>query len=341
MKKTLVALAVLAASGAAMAQSTVTLYGLADVWVGRTSSTDLLGVKTSTTQMGNGGLNTSRWGLTGSEDLGGGLSAVFKFEAKIEPTTGRVGNAITAIDPVTLEEFDTGRGDGAFSRQSYVGLAGGFGTLTFSQTWTAMDDVIGVGASAFDSAFSAYNNVLSVNALYAANPGRTIKYASPDFGGFTGGFTYSMDNNDAVKEDITDFSLSYGAGPVAANFAYQVQGDVVGSDDLKLTVLNGTYDLGVAKLNAGFGQSKLATVKFTDVQFGVDVPLSSALTISGGYAQSKGNAAAGNVKTTGFGLAATYSLSKRTTAYTGYQQAKLKSTSVKSDLFAVGLRHTF
>jgi predicted porin len=245
---------------------------------------------------------------------------VFKFEAKIDPTNGA----------------STG-----FARQSYVGLEGGFGSLTFGQVWTPMDDVIGVGASAFDSAFSAYNSVLSVNALYASNPGRSIKYTSPDFGGLSGAFSYSLDNNDAVKQDITDFSLSYSAGPVAANFAYQVQGDVAGSEDLKLTVLNGTYDLGVAKLNAGFGQSKLATVKFTDVQVGVDVPLSSALTLSGGFAQSKGNAAAGDAKTTGFGLAATYSLSKRTTAYTGYRQAKLKGTSVKEDLFAVGLRHTF
>jgi predicted porin len=321
MKKTLIALAVIGASGAAMAQSSVTLYGLADVWVGRTSATDATGLKTTNTLMGNGGLNTSRWGLTGSEDLGGGLSAVFKFEAKILPTTGT----------------STG-----FERQSYVGLAGGFGTVTLGQSWTAMDDVIGSGASAFDSSFSAYNKVLSVNTLYATNPGSTIKYASPTFGGFSGGLSYSLDNDNAVKKDITDFSLSYGAGPVGVNFAYQVQGDyLVGADDLKLTVLNGSYDFGVAKLIAGFGQSDLAGLKFTDVQVGVDVPLSSALTISGGYAQSKGNQAAGDLKTTGFGIAATYSLSKRTTAYTGYRQAKLKNTSIKDDLFAVGLRHTF
>jgi predicted porin len=320
MKKTLIALAALAASGAAMAQSSVTLYGLADVWVGRTSDTDSTGLKTNNTLMGNGGLNSSRWGITGSEDLGGGLSAVFRYEAKVELTTGT----------------STG-----FARQSFVGLAGGFGTVTLGQTWTAMDDVIGAGSSAFDSAFSAYNNVLSTTALYASNPGSTIKYTSPSFGGLSGSASYSLDNNNAVKEDITDFSLSYSAGPIAANFAYQVQGDVAGSDDLKLTVLNGSYDLGMAKLIAGFGQSKIATLKFTDLQLGVDVPLSSALTISGGYAQSKGNAAAGDLKTTGFGIAATYSLSKRTTAYTGYQQAKVKNSPEKSDLFAVGLRHTF
>lgn len=320
MKKSLIALAVMAASGASMAQSSVTLYGLADLWVGRSSETDAAGVKTSTTGMGAGGLNSSRWGLKGSEDLGGGLAAVFKFEAKVDPTNGAsVG----------------------FARQSYVGFEGGFGSLTLGQVWTTMDDVIGVGASAFDSAFSAYNNVLEVNRLYASNPGRSVKYTSPSFGGFSAGVSYSGDGDPAVKADIYDFNLSYATGPVAANFAYQNQNNVAGVEDLKLTVLNGTYDLGVVKLNAGFGQSKLAAEKSTDVQFGVDVPLSSALTISGGFAQSKDNAAAGDEKRTGFGLAATYNLSKRTTAYTGYRQAKVKNTSIKDDLFAVGLRHTF
>lgn len=320
MKKTLIALAVLGASGAAMAQSTVTLYGLADVWVGRTSATNAAGLKTNSTQMGNGGLSTSRWGVTGSEDLGGGLSAVFKFEAKIEPTTGT----------------STG-----FGRQSYVGVAGGFGTVTLGQTWTAMDDVIAASTSAFDSAFSATNGVSQVVANYASNPGSTIKYTSPSFGAFSGGASYSMDNNDAVKKDIYDLSLSYAAGPVAANFAYQNQGDVLGSNDRELTILNGSYDLGMAKLLASYGQDKLAAAKTNEWQIGADVPLSSALILSGGYAESKGNAALGNIKRTGFGIAAAYSLSKRTTAYTGYQQAKVKNSSVKSDLFAVGLRHTF
>jgi len=71
MKKSLIALAVLAASGAAMAQSSVTLYGRADVGVG---SEKVDG--DSTTKMINGGLTTSRWGIRGTEDLGGGPNQV-------------------------------------------------------------------------------------------------------------------------------------------------------------------------------------------------------------------------------------------------------------------------
>lgn len=336
MKKSLIALAVLAASGAAMAQSSVTIYGLADVWVGSQKGTKtefdaatgtLKGLSVgekSVTKMGSGGLNTSRIGFKGTEDLGGGLKAVFKLEQGIDMTDGAAGG---------------------FDRQSYVGLAGGFGEVTFGNTWTAMDDIIGASNSGFDSALSASKNVLAVDARYASNPGSTIKYVSPSFGGFSGGFSYSMDGDSTVKQDVTDFSVSYANGPIAANFAYQTQGDFAGGpDDLKLTALNGSYDLGVAKLLASYGQAKVGAAKSTDYQFGVDVPVTSAMTLSAGYAQSKDNAALGDGKRTGYGIAAGYSLSKRTTAYAGFRTSKMKVSGVKVDedrLIAVGLRHTF
>ena len=68
MKKNLIAVAVLAASGAASAQSSVTLYGIADVWFGSAKSGDL-----RQTRIDSGGVDESRFGLKGSEDLGAGL----------------------------------------------------------------------------------------------------------------------------------------------------------------------------------------------------------------------------------------------------------------------------
>lgn len=331
MKKSLIALAVLgAAAGAAQAQSAVTLYGIVDLWVGRASTTDAVtDVKSSATLMESGGVSGSRWGLTGSEDLGGGLKAVFRLE-----------NGFKA---------DTGTGNGGFGRQAYLGLAGGFGTVTFGNTWTAMDDILGASNSGFDSALSASNLVLAVPALYASNPGNTVKYVSPSFGGFSAGFSHSLKEDSAVTghEGITDFSVSYGAGPIAANFAYQVQNQT--GNDLKLTALNGSYDLGVAKLLASYGQAKAGSAKATDFQFGADVPLSAALTLSVGYAQSKDdNSFSADGKRTGFGVAAAYSLSKRTTVYGGLRTAKAKNggiltdeESTKATVYAVGLKHTF
>jgi predicted porin len=87
MKKSLVALAVLAASGAAMAQSSVTLYGIADLWFG-TANTDNGTTSLSQTLLESGGVNGSRWGLKGSEDLGGGLKANFDLQQGIRLDDG-------------------------------------------------------------------------------------------------------------------------------------------------------------------------------------------------------------------------------------------------------------
>lgn len=336
MKKSLIALAVLgAAAGAAQAQSAVTLYGIVDLWTGRTSTTDAAGVKANNTVMESGGVSGSRWGLRGTEDLGGGLKALFTIESGFAA--------------------DTGAGNGGPNRQTYVGLQGGFGTVTFGNVYSAMDDVLGASNSGFDSALSASNLVLALPALYNDKPRNAFKYVSPSFGGFSGGFSYSLDEVAKTKTNQTDFSLSYAAGPIAANFAYELQGDVVGTEDLKLTALNGSYDLGMVKLLGSVGQAKFGDEKATDFQIGADVPLSSALTLSVGYAQSKDNDAAGSGKRTGFGVAAAYSLSKRTTVYGGFRTAKGKDGSdllsfdaagntngtKKANVVAVGLKHTF
>lgn len=339
MKKSLIALAVLgAAAGAAQAQSAVTLYGIVDLWVGQISVKDGAGVKQNigiynSPAMVSGGVNGSRWGLKGEEDLGGGLKALFKIES-----------GFTA---------DDGKGSGGPNRQTYVGLAGGFGTLTFGNVYSAMDDVVGASNSGFDSALSATSLIASVNpnagglnanavGSYNDKPLNAFKYVSPSFGGFSGGFSYSLDEDASVKENQTDFSLSYAAGPIAANFAYEVQQQA--GDDLKLTALNGSYDLGVAKLLASYGQAKEGAEKSTDFQFGANVPLSSALTLSAGYAQSKENAAAGNQKRTGFSVVAAYGLSKRTTAYGGFNSSKSKTggtTNLKATVLAAGINHSF
>lgn len=321
MKKSLIALAVLAASGAAMAQSSVQVYGIADVWFGNVN-TGAPGAKVSTTQLTSGGLSGSRWGLQGSEDLGGGLKAVFKLEQGFNADNGTVSTANTA-----------------FGRQAYVGLAGGFGQVVFGNAWTATDDIFGASNSGFDSALSATNAVWVASGTYSSNPGNTIKYNSPSFGGFSAAASFSLDENAAASRDIVDFSLSYAAGPVAANFAYQVQNNAV---DTKINTLNGSYDLGVAKLLASYARTDAAGVKSTDYQIGADVPLSSALTLSAGYANSKTTSTAR--KASGWGVALGYALSKRTTVYGGFRDAATKTAGVKTSettVYAVGLRHTF
>ena len=121
MKKTLVALAAVAASGAALAQSSVTLYGVVDASVtnvNRFSAT----VGGSYTGLAGSNIASSLWGLRGSEDLGGGMRAVFNLEADLDPTNG------------TFDATAAGINSGAlFRRASFAGLAGSFGEVTFGR----------------------------------------------------------------------------------------------------------------------------------------------------------------------------------------------------------------
>ena len=120
MKKSLVALAVFAVSGGAMAQSSVTLYGVADAWIGQTSTTNAAGTKLKQNKIDSGGFNGSRLGFKGTEDLGGGLKAVFTAEDGYDISTG------TSL-----------QGGALFGRQAFVGLAGGFGQVTLGRHYTA------------------------------------------------------------------------------------------------------------------------------------------------------------------------------------------------------------
>ena len=109
MNKKLVALAVSAiAAGAASAQTAnVTLYGVVDTYLANIRSNN--GGK-SVTVLDAGGLSGSRWGLRGSESLGGGLNAVFTLENGFDSSNAGLG-----------------QGGRLFGRQAYVGLTGGFG----------------------------------------------------------------------------------------------------------------------------------------------------------------------------------------------------------------------
>lgn len=330
MKKNLIALAVLAASGVASAQSTVTVYGIADLWVGSMKNSTTGFVRQ--TKIDSGGVSSSRFGFKGSEDLGAGLKANFVLEQGFNIDNGS----------------DAVAGGQAFSRQSYVGLSGNFGEVRLGKTYTPFDDISGATTPGFDSALSPTQNVWASTG-YNANPANTMYYASPSFSGFSGAVSYSLgeDKNTILGGNkagrIASFNVKYEGGPVYAGLAYQTEKTAGAANAVKFTRVNGSYDLGMVKLLAGYGRVATGSARTTDWQIGADFPVTSALTLSGGYAHSKDNDAL-NTKRSGLGLAASYSLSKRTSVYGGIQAAKTQqnfAADVKSDLYAVGIRHTF
>ena len=310
MKKSLIALAVLAASGAAMAQSTVQVYGIVD--------TSFVKDKNAALSMNSGSLSGSRWGFMGSEDLGGGLKANFKLEQGFNSDVGTV------------------NGNTGFNRYAYVGLAGGFGEVKFGVTGTAYDDISGAANPVFDSVLSPTGVWASTG--YTWNPGNTVYYATPSFSGFSGAVSYTLDETVNANNDKTSYALKYENGPLFVGFAYQDEGNAANT---AYTRLNGTYDFGAFKLLAGYGNRDVAGVDTKDMSVGVDVPLSSALTLSAGYASSK---VTGGTRSSSWAVGATYALSKRTTVYGGYRNdnanAVANNVGVDSRI-AVGLRHAF
>jgi predicted porin len=346
MKKNLIALAVLAVSGMASAQSSVTLYGIVDVWVGGQKNPG----EARQTKIDSGGVSSNRFGFKGSEDLGGGLKANFLLEQGFNTDNGSMAFPGSAAVPATLTSPAIAAVPSKmFSRQAYVGFSGGFGELRLGKTFSPFDDISGATTPGFDSALSPSVNVWK-STTYNANPDNTVYYASPSLGGFSGAASYSLGENKNVPVvgvsagKTISLNAKYEGGPVYAGVAYQTEKADGSAETLKFTRVNGSYDLGMVKLLAGYGRVAFADARVTEWQVGADFPVTTALTISGGYARSKDNSVLGDAKRTGLGLAASYSLSKRTSLYGGVQASKQKQAGVadlKGDLYAVGVRHAF
>lgn len=334
MKKSFVALAVMAAAGAAMAQSSVQVYGIVDAWVGseRLRVDDGSGLQGERqTKVDSGGISGSRFGFKGSEDLGGGLKANFLLEQGFSVDSGST---------------EAGQ---AFTRQAYVGFSGGFGEVKLGKVWTAYDDISGATNSAFDSKFSATSNVFLSNG-YTANPKNGLYYATPVVSGFSGAFSYALGEDKSATKSASKIyaaHIKYENGPVFAGLAYQREDSgIAGDPAVKFVRLNGSYDLGAAKLLASYGRVASGDTKANEYHIGVDVPLGGNLTLSGGYAYSKvKDAGVTDGKGSGWGVALGYNLSKRTMVYAGVNNTKWKdgdgAVVGKYDLYAVGVKHTF
>lgn len=361
MKKTLVALAVLAASGASMAQSTVTLYGVADIWFG-SETTDNGTTSLSQTKLNSGGVNGSRFGLRGSEDLGAGMKANFQLEQGFTIDDG-VSSNITNTAGVPANSS-------AFSRHAWVGLSGGFGSTRFGRTPTPLDDVNGIANGVFDSNLSPTGQNVFRSTAYTVRTNNTLAYYTPNFSGITAAVSYGLGEDKTATADagsVTSFNVIYAAGPLNAHLGYQSEKlakasgitlspttgqptgitSTVPTTSVDFTRAGVTYDFGVAKLLANYGMvaniGNLSGADADEYQIGVDVPF-GAFTLAANFATSQDNAKAGDAKRTGYGLGAKYALSKRTFAYGGYESdttTKPKALDAKHTLLSIGLQHRF
>ena len=284
MKKSLIALAALAATSA-FAQSSVTLYGRAEAGVdlGYRSTTTAVtvntpvaggvvgtpvstGVSSSTSKPGfrvsdgnNQGLGSSRFGMRGTEDLGGGLKANFVLEAGLNLDDGSIGNG----------------GGNFFSRSAWVGLSGGFGEVRLGR------QVLGsFGVHANGLALGAASGLYETGATVAQGGVRfsnAIQYRSPDFGGISGTVSLSApETNTNVVTGVAptqatssttgktglDLSIAYANGPIYVGFGYNKQNTtsstnngVAGPGNIQSSTsgprtdysISASYNLGVAQ----------------------------------------------------------------------------------------------
>lgn len=370
MKKTLVALAALATVGAAFAQSSVTLYGKID-WHIQNATQKTNGVKTATgnvgTQINSAGLSGSRWGMKGSEDLGGGMKAIFDLQSGF-----------------TVDDGFMAQGGRLFGRQAYAGLAGGFGSLTAGRQYSPIDTVWGTYDGQGYTSNSAMN--YAWNKGIHAEPGRidnSITYKTPTMGGFSGELMYAPGEN---KNPVTNqsagnysgFLIGYANGPIGVHLGYEnirttaagapaVGAGFTFSPTTGLAVPNvvaaagaptrtstrdwtvgAAYDLGVAKLYGGY-QRATTTGNRDDKgwMLGVGVPF-GAMSLNLGYAREKTDInTAVDGKSSAFGGQLVYSLSKRTNVYADFLTGKTRAggavvaATTKNNVVGVGMRHDF
>ena len=247
MKRLAAALACVLAGPAAYAQSSsVTLYGLVDTGVRMDRTT--VG---SNWSVGGGMGSGSRWGLRGAEDLGGGLRAIFTLESGFGADTGA-----------------SGQGGLLFGRQAFVGLSGGFGTLTMGRQYSPMF----VATLAMDTL--EYGTIGNINNIYTRvvlRNNNAVNYVSPKIAGFEGRVLYApgeASTPGAPKSAGNQLgaSLSFATGGLLLNYAYhEIKGTnsptatppvVSDTPKEKQNQLGAAYNFGLAKLSTSYATFK-------------------------------------------------------------------------------------
>lgn len=328
-RKFLAVLPFVALSGAAFAQSSVTLFGTVDE-----AATYVRGDH-NWSGLQSGGNSDSYIGFRGIEDLGAGLKAQFWLEAGILADQGS-GDSGDGLD---------------FKRRATVSLLGNFGEVRLgrgeSATYRAMKhfDVFnnaGIGGSQmFSDGFNtagAYNSLASLG--YSKRKDNMVSYLSPDFSGFGFAADYAFgesSDNTWERGAYTGLALTYNQGPWSAALAAEQQ------NNTSLPTINSPfdyrqraysaglgYDFGSFKVTGAYRQSRIMphqaeTLKGNTYMLGVAAPVGAAGVVKASYNRYEHETfAQGDLKADHFSLGYEHNLSKRTALYGTYSYLKNK-----------------
>jgi predicted porin len=306
LKKIALASAALLALVNAQAQSTVTVFGVADVGYVHTSASGV-----SKNQLASDGNTSSRLGFRGTEDLGGGLMASFWLEG-----------AFSADAPGTL----------SLARRSTVELKGSFGEIRLGRDYVPTFTSLTVASHPFGT-----NGLGNAGQLFypVAAGGTTssthvrsnngINYFTPNMGGFQVNLMYALgeknSNVGATKNDDTYFGgrVSYGNGPL--NLAYATGKTQYATGDYTQSNFAANYQMGPAKLMFLWGENKVGATKTTSNLIGTQYKVSETGEVRASYTALKasGFAAGSDVgDASQVTIGYVHNLSKRTALYTNY-----------------------
>ncbi len=316
MQKKIIALAIAGlASTAAFAQSNVTIYGRMDLGAAyRSGNSGGVNGIDDKYEIASGVGSGSRIGFKGVEDLGNGLKAVFQseFGIGIDQTAAGTTNATWT------------------NRNSYVGLAGGFGTVVAGR----LDGVRYGVFNTYDPFAGGTIGNFTQMTLQVDRADNAIAYISPNFSGF--GLVLAYSTNTAGPEPVANNGAAqlhtimgtYDNGPISARLDYEEVVTGLGSKTWVATAA-GSYDFGVVKVSALLDQikNKDAGLKEQAWLIGAKAPVGKfTLKAAVGGVKDKENDNNDSIK---WALGVDYSLSKRTYVYANYGQIKNDDAAVR------------
>jgi predicted porin len=308
MKKSLLALAVLTAvTGAASAQSSVTLYGKVDL--GMVLDSGNAGGKS--VRISSGVTGGSRIGFKGVEDLGGGMKAAFQLETGYcadSNATAAAGNAPGAA-------FCTG--GGFMGRQAHGDLTGAFGAISAGRQYSLGFNNLST-IDPFGTGFAGQvNNIVDPSGVRLNN---SVTYSTPNLGGFTvsGEAALGEQTGNWQANRETGAGVTYASGPAYAGFTFYDVSNANGNGAARKNyLLGGTYDLGVIKLHALVQKSTgPSSLDVLDLMGGVTIPVAGGNVLASYIHHNDRTGADKDANQIGVGYL--YPLSKRTSIYSAF-----------------------
>ncbi|WP_179405367.1 porin [Burkholderia guangdongensis] len=333
MNKKLLTTALLAATaGTAHAQSSVTLYGIIDAGISYVNHAKSGTGSGKLFKYDDGVAQGSRWGLRGTEDLGGGLKAIFVLENGFNSGNGTLG-----------------QGGAIFGRQAYVGLSqDGAGTLTLGRQYSFSSDILGTNYSTGGNTVAgnyAYH-VNDVDQLTSSRINNAVKFQSANYSGLTFGALYGFSNTTAfagapstspnASSRAYSFGVNYANGPLGIGAAYtdiRYPGQASPSfsttlanvstgsiRDLRTYGIGGRYVFGPATAWLLWTRTQFAPITGTQTFYnayeaGVKYALTPALSAAAGYTYTNATQGGNGGHWNQGDLALDYALSNRTDVY--------------------------